>query len=128
MDLINEEIRKLLEDIRVGCGMTDRRKITEEYEDSNLTQKKLEIINPLNSLLGPGSKVKIYWKHFEWPDNGYIFTLPGFDEDDIFMSGIVHVPLPQGGEKSQCPAAWVYLDRLLGNPQGVNVELIGEFK
>jgi len=128
MDLINEEIRKLLEDIRVGCGMTNCRKLTEEYEDSNLTQKKLEIINPLNSLLGPGSKVKIYWKQFKGPDNGYIFTLPGFDEDDIFMSGIVHIPLPQGGDKSQCSGEWVYLDRLLGNPQVVKVELMGEFK
>ncbi len=126
MDLINEEIRKLVEDIRVGCGTTDCRKITEEYEGSNLTQKKLEIINPLNSLLGPGSKVKIYWKQFREPDNGYIFTLPGFDENDIFMSGIVHIPLPQGGEKTQYSAEWIYLDRLLGNPQVVKVELIGE--
>lgn len=128
MDLINEEIRKLLEDVRVGCGITDTRKITEEYEDNSLTQAKLEIVNPLNLLLGPGSKVQIYWKQFHGPDYGYIFTLPGFDEDDIFMSGIVHIPLPQDGEKTQCSAEWVYLDRLLGNPQVVKVKLLGEFK
>jgi len=128
MDLINEEIRKLLEDVRVGCGETNMRKITEEYEENNLTEKKLEIVNPLNSLLGPGSKVEIYWKQFNEPDYGYILTLPGFDEDDIFMSGIVHIPLPQGGEKCQDPPEWVYLGRLLSNPQTVKVKLIGEFK
>lgn len=128
MDLINEEIRKLLEDVRVGCGETNARKITEEYEENNLTEAKLEIVNPLNRELLPGSKVEIYWKQFEEPDYGYIFTLPGFDENDIFMSGIVHIPLPQGGEKSRDPAEWVYLDRLLGNPQVVKVKLMGKFK
>ena len=128
MDLINEEIRKLLEDVRVGCGETDTRKLTEDYEENNLTEKKLEIVNPLNRELLPGSKVQIYWKQFEQPDYGYIFTLPGFDEDDIFMSGIVHIPLPQGGEKSRDPAEWIYLARLLGNPQIVKVKLMGKFK
>jgi len=127
MDLI-EGIRKLLEDVRVGCGETDTRKITEDYEDNNLTEAKLEIVNPLNRELLPGSKVEIYWKQFEEPDYGYIFTLPGFDEDDIFMSGIVHIPLPQGGEKSRDPAEWIYLGRLLGNPEVVKVKLMAEFK
>lgn len=127
MDLINEEIRKLLEDVRVGCGETDRRKYTKKYGEGDAFNKKLEIIES-RLPIGPGSKVEIYWRQLREPDTGYIFTLPGFDEDDIFMSGIVHMPLPQGGDKSQCSPEWIYLGRLLSNPQVIKVKLMGEFK
>lgn len=65
----------------------------------------------------PGDKVKIIWKnkHKGMIDYGYIFTLPGFDSDDIYMTGIIHIPCPVGGEKTQPESEWWTLTELSGN-------------
>ena len=97
MSLIGKELKKLVEDVKVGEGEIDHRRFTDEYEIHEWDDKKIEEVNPLGRSVEPGAKVEIYWKQFDEPDYGYIFTLPGFDEEDIYISGIVHVPNPQGG-------------------------------
>lgn len=115
MTLINREIVKLVEDVEVGCGMADRR-FTEPYDDSD--NSKLEVIG----YPGPGSSVVISWKELD-DDDGYVFTLPGFDSGDIYMSGIIHIPKPGGCEKCDCDSEWIYLGRLLANPLVVKVKI-----
>ena len=129
MSLINKELMKLIEDVKIGiCDCeTAKRRFTEkykepaEYKEFDCKNKKIEEINSP----GPGARVEIYWKQFEDPDYGYIFTLPGDDEEDIFIDGIVHIPYPQGGEKCQDEPEWIFLGRLLSYPEVVKVKIIG---
>lgn len=123
--LIDKELFKLLEDVAVGSGEKERRIYTEEYEKPDAHEKKIEEVNPLGLSIEPGSKVEIRWKQFDEPDRGYILTLPGFDSDDIYMSGIVHIPLPQGGDKGPPLPEWIYLGRLLSLPGVVKVRIFG---
>ena len=129
MSLINKESIKLIEDVKIGiCDCeTAQRKFTKkykepvEYKEFDCKTKKIEEINCPE----PGARVEIYWKQFDQPDYGYIFTLPGEDEDDIFLSGIIHIPNPQGGEKCQDPPEWIYLGRLLSYQGVIKVKIIG---
>lgn len=121
MILKDKELIKLVEDIQFAEGDIEERKFTEslkkddgEYHDNT----KLSVIGSPE----PGAKLEIFWTMFEDPDYGYVFTLPiGSNYDDIFMNGIVHIPKPQGGEKCNEDAEWVYLDRLLENENVVKV-------
>ena len=65
----------------------------------------------------PGDRIKITWQGRMKGiiDYGYIFTLPGFDSDDIYITGIVHIPYPAGGEKTQPEPEWWSLAELSGN-------------
>lgn len=119
MPLINKEIIKLIEDVRIGCGEISTRKVTDKYK-MGASNDKLEVIgNP-----GPGSKAEIHWTMFEDDfDRGYIFTLPGYDSNDIWMTGIVHIPDPIGCEKQACDPEWIYLDRLLSLPTVARVKI-----
>lgn len=138
MALVNKEILKLIEDVKAGCGLIDddERKFTEPYKSTVNSNKKIVInsragIDPL-----PGSRVKIYWdwkKMFDLndedeseypPDEGYVFTLPSFDSNDIWMSGIIHIPEPYGCEKSKCDPEWIYIDRLVENENVIKIEFI----
>jgi len=128
MSLINEELMKLIEDVEIGiCDCeTAKRKYTKkykepaEYKEFDCKNKKIEEINNPE----PGARVEIYWKQFDEPDYGYIFTLPGDDEEDIFISGIIHIPSPQGGEKCQDSPEWIYIGRLLSYSEVIKVKII----
>lgn len=118
--IINKDTIKLIEDVRWGCGEISIRKFTEDYKDQDFNHK-LECTGHWGRC-GPGSSVKIFWKMFEDEyDRGYIFTLPGYDSNDIWMTGIVHIPSPIGCEKQACDPEWIYLDRLLSNEQVTKV-------
>jgi len=124
MSLINKELMELIEDVKqgYGCEGFEKRRFTEEYKQNDSDYKKIEEINhPID----PGAKVEIYWKQFDDPDYGYIFTLPGDDEEDIFIDGIIHIPFPQGGEKCQDEPEWIYLGRLLSYPDVIKVKITG---
>lgn len=125
MPLINKEIIKLIEDVQWGCGLISTRKFTEDYKECNFNTK-LECIGKY----GPGARVKIFWKMFEEYeyDIGYILTLPGFDSNDIWMSGIVHIPEPMGCEKQACDPEWIYLSRLLSYDNVTKIIIQGESK
>jgi hypothetical protein len=127
MALINRETVKLIEDVAVGCGMLDddRRRMSTPYQEVDASSKLV-----VHGHVGPGSKVKVFWNMGDedvdedpWVDDGYVFTLPGWDSGDIYMSGIVHIPEPEGCEKSECDPEWVYLSRLLENPYVERVEI-----
>ena len=113
--LINRNIIELIEDIQYCCGEISTRKFTESCKPDD---SKLE--SSIRS--GPGSRVTIIWDELG-TDEGYIFTLPGFDSNDIYMSGIVHIPEPIGCEKCKCDPEWFHLDRLLANPLVIKVEV-----
>ena len=60
----------------------------------------------------PGDHVEIEWcgEALEgMVDTGYIFTLPTPDNDDIFMSGIVHITAPCDDSEPQ----WIFLPKLV---------------
>jgi hypothetical protein len=131
IEINDKELIKLIEDLQFAEGDILERKFTEklkkddgDYHDNN----KLFVVGSP----GPGAKVEIYWVKswgFDRPDYGYIFTLPiGGNYDDIFMSGIIHIPNPQGGEKCNEDAEWVYLDRLLENENIEKIKIFEERK
>ena len=134
MSLINKELMKLIEDVKIGtCDCeTAKRRFTEkykepaEYKEFDCKNRKIFEVGSKydNSPPEPGAKVEIYWKQFDEPDYGYIFTLPGDDEEDIFTDGIVHIPYPQGGEKCQDEPEWIYLGRLLSLSDVTKVKII----
>lgn len=77
---------------------------------------------------GFGSRVRVEWEEEEvacgleseatFPglvDNGYLLGLPGFSDPEL--DGVVHIPTPDGGEKSVPDAEWVTLLRLLVLPR-----------
>ncbi len=49
-------------------------------------------------------------------DFGYLFQLPGLDDNDI-LDSIVHVDMPQGGDKCSEDPIWISLRRLVSYPQ-----------
>lgn len=117
--IINREIVCLIEDVQFGQGMLDKRRWTKEHELETNNDKLVVTGNP-----GPGARVEILWTLFDEPDIGYIFTLPGFDSNDIYIAGIVHTPKPQGCEKSDCDPEWIYLCRLLDLDELIEVRII----
>ena len=130
----NNDILKLIEDVAVGCGMMDDdgRKHTEPYK-STVVSANHKIICKAEPM--PGCRVKVYW---DWgkmlsldkdedgypPDEGYVLTLPGYDSKDIWMSGIIHIPNPEGCEKSECDPEWIYIDRLVENENVLKIEFL----
>jgi hypothetical protein len=101
-----EEMERLVQEVGENCGILDGKT---ELNEAKVVQKGAG---------QPGCMVKIYWtkKAFGYVDTGYILTLPGPDADDIHMSGIVHVPVPSGGEKDQPEPEWHSLAALSQNP------------
>lgn len=123
MKLIDKEILELIEDVKFGCGEIEYRRFTKDFKPN---YGKLEDIRLQGITPEPGAKVEIYWKIFDEPDKGYIFTLPGWDSDDIFISGIIHILHPQGGEKSEEEPQWIYLNRLLSYPEVVKIKIFSD--
>ena len=118
MSRVNPDLMRLIEDVIYYND--EKRRLTEKYEVLESDYDKIEEINPP---INPGAKVEIYWKHLDGVDHGYIFTLP--DDDDVFESGIIHIPYPIGLEKCANEPEWIYIDRLISNPQVVKVKIIG---
>lgn len=54
-------------------------------------------------------------------DHGYVMGLPGFDEADPEIGGVVHVPHPAGGEKCEAEPEWITIYQLCSNPRVVSV-------
>lgn len=100
----NDELVQLTKDILADTGMTD--------EEPDWKPDWSKVVYPVDCQ--PGARVEIHWvKNRELePDKGYIFTLPGWDSRDIFMSGIVHIPRPNGCEKCDCDPEWHLLSKL----------------
>jgi len=116
---------KLIEDVKIVSYDKEQRRLTKEYKILDSDYKKIEQINPP---INPGARVEIYWKKswgFKEPDYGYIFTLPGEDEEDVFVDGIVHIPYPQGLEKCLNEPEWIFIGRLISNPGVIKVKIIG---
>jgi hypothetical protein len=101
-----EEMERLAQEIGENCGIPDGKT---ELNEAKVIEKGTG---------QPGCMVKIYWtkEAFGYIDTGYIFTLPGEDADDIYMSGIVHIPVPSGGEKGCPEPEWHSLAALSQNP------------
>ncbi len=118
----NKEILGLLEDVKEACGMLDDndRKFSTQYKHRVSDDKKIEGVGNEQ----PGSPVEVCWEQFEDPDYGYILTLPGYDSGDIYMSGIIHVPKPQGCEKCECDPEWIYIGRLLSFKSVIKIKII----
>ena len=58
---------------------------------------------------GPGANVEVYWcgDNEGTIDKGYIFVLPVGLGQDIYESGIIHIPAPDNpGGKDTPPAVW----------------------
>lgn len=103
-----EELAKLLGMLRTQCGMNNR-----DHTFATPEQSKKLIGRP-----EPGAHIKIHWPDIETVDRGYIFTLPGYEDDDVYMGGLVHVPEPENpGGMDGVPAEWTTLDELLRNPR-----------
>jgi len=111
----NKDMKELIEDVLFSCGIIVRREYTVDFEeDWSKTECDAEKV-------GPGSRVKIFWT-YEWEDPdfdenldcdiGYVLTLPGYDSEEIFTSGIVHIPKPKGCQKCECDPMWIHLGRL----------------
>lgn len=116
--LINSDIVALVEDVEDGCGSIVKRRFSKGYIFPE-TDNKLKVCGQPS----PGARVEILWTLFDEPDIGYIFTLPGFDSDDIYMSGIVHIPKPHGCEKCDCEPEWIYINRLLSIEEVLEVRI-----
>ena len=135
MNLTDKELIELIEDIQFADGDIEpgERKFTEAFKSDNqadINEKKLVVVGSPE----PGAKVEIYWKKswgFPDPDYGYIFTLPigsYGDDDDIFVAGIIHIPNPQGGEKTAENPEWGHIDRYLDNENIVKVKIIEDIE
>ena len=125
MSLINSTLMELIEDVSICSEDEEQRRLTKTYKILDSDYKKIEQVNPP---INPGAKVEIYWRKrcgYNQPDTGYVFTLPGDDEDDVFVSGIVHIPYPQGLEKCINEPEWIYINRLIINPEVVKIKIIG---
>ena len=75
----------------------------------------------------PGDRVTIHWDmgNYCLIDRGYVFTLPGYLDQDVWTSGIIHIPNPDGYEKctiDEVEAEWHHIDRLLSNPKVTTLE------
>jgi hypothetical protein len=101
-----EEMERLAQEIGENCGNLDGKT---ELNEAKVVQKGTG---------QPGCMVRICWtkEAFGYVDTGYCFVLPGPDADDIYMSGIVHVPVPQGSEKDRPEPEWHSLAALSQNP------------
>ena len=121
MSRINPDLMRLIEDVIYYSD--EKRRLTEKYKVLDSDYKKIKEINPP---INPGAKVEIYWKHLDGVDYGYIFTLPGGEDEDVFVDGIIHIPYPIGQEKCANEPEWIYIDRLISNPQVIKVKIIGE--
>jgi len=128
MEITDKELIELIEDIQFAEGDMEpgERKFTEKLKSDDIwdiNEKKLVVVGSPE----PGAKVEIYWKKswgFDRPDYGYIFTLPiGSYSDDIFMDGIIHIPKPQGGEKTEENPEWGHIDRYLDNENIVKIKI-----
>lgn len=127
MKIISRELVSLMEDVMCGVGMLDdeKRRYTKPYQQLMADNKKITC-EPQDYNPEPGAPLKITWQMdgYTLEDDGYILTLPGFDRDDIWMSGIVHVPEPDGCEKSKCDPEWIYLDRLISMPTCKEIKFV----
>ena len=102
---MNQDLINLVKDVSYNCGMSD----SSDWDCDKVDDTKLTVVgNP-----GPGAKVSIFWDMFDEPDTGYVLVLPGWDSNDIWMSGIVHIPKPIGCEKCECDPEWILLNKLL---------------
>lgn len=113
--MTQQEIKGLILDIEYSCGLSDEA----DWNIDSIDSSKLRGRDS-----GPGSKVEIWWTMFDDPDYGYVFTLPGPDSGDIYMSGIVHIPSPIGCEKSDCDPEWIHLGKLLTHKELIRVKFI----
>jgi hypothetical protein len=124
--MINQEIVKLVEDVQYGIGAINdsARRHTEPYDFDGIDNGKIKCKAPNSAM--PGARIEIHWDYGEYQivDTGYIFTLPGFDSGDIWMSGIVHIPEPMGCDKSDCDPEWIDINRLLED-ENVSKVIIG---
>ena len=99
---MDKEWRELFDRVQVAVGMAG------EY-----TEPKAKLNYDGTGNIEPGATVRIKWKPFEGEegvgfeqeDVGYLFVMPS-TENDPGMDGIVHIPLPIGGEKCQCEPEW----------------------
>lgn len=108
--LKNSSLIELIKDILVSTGMSS------EDPDWKEDWSKVTCLTGWNSVR-PGCKITILWKdelELE-PDEGYIFTLPGWDSNDVAMSGIVHIPRPNGCVKCECDPEWHLFGKLTAN-------------
>jgi hypothetical protein len=110
-EIVMERIKELIDRLKVSIGESNEEI---EYKDDKILKKSLGPIRP-------GNQVEIKWGH-DWDnivDRGYIFTLPGFEESDAEMGGIVHIPEPSctGGDKDAPHPEWHTLADLTINPK-----------
>lgn len=111
------DLKRLFESIGIENGSLEGKPISDQCFEKVVYEGEG---NP-----PPGSRVKILWKDPDalppplecdpTIDDGYIFTLPGQDWDDVYMAGIVHIPYPTGGSKDQPEPEWHTITELCAN-------------
>ena len=111
------ELDRLIQILRKQCGFTD--------DDCNFCTPE-----QTQKFVGsdePGCRVKVTWDKsvMGCVDYGCLFTLPGLEEMDIWMGGVVFIPRPDNPSgKDAPPPVWTTLDELLKNPLCVRVEVL----
>lgn len=109
---MNTEWEQLFTDVQMQTGMMDA---DYDIEKTNTTVFEEKVV--VEGQPKHGAKVEVCWggEYEGIVDHGYIFTMPGFDSGDIWMSGIVHLTEPYV-EKEKSEPEWYTIDRLLLNP------------
>ena len=83
--------------------------------------------------LTPGSHIRIYWLNVssrpediaEIYEDGYVFTLPSMEGNDVSMAGVVHIPYPPNwGGKGEIEPQWISLNKLVALPGIIRIELL----
>jgi hypothetical protein len=91
--------------------------------------------------LTPGTHIRIHWKPESimpgWKESkdpaedspifyedGYVFTLPSMEGNDVAMAGIVHIPYPIPWEDQPAPQ-WFPLNTLLTFDSLDHIEILG---
>jgi hypothetical protein len=92
--------------------------------------------------LTPGAHIRIHWrpesimpgwKAPEEPaedspvfhEDGYIFTLPSMEGNDVAMAGVVHIPSPTNWDGATVDPQWFPLNTLLTFDSLDHIELLG---
>lgn len=117
------DLAELLGSVRTQCGLNGC--ISDAYKFCTPEQQE-----KVQGDIRPGASLKIERAFAEgedetFLDHGYVFTLPGLEDRDVWMGGIVHIPNPDNpGGMDSVPPVWVTLDRLLKDPLVLKVTVM----
>lgn len=109
----HESLTELIDRLRLQCGLVD-----EDYAFGDAAK--------VDGLLECDSRVRIHWDSSPTVHNASVFALPGLEEADVWMGGVIFVRYPAFADDMDCPGPiWMTVDQALHNQQISRIEVCG---